>query len=60
MLDAVLGMGRDAGGDATVGERLAESGGAVSPVGQQMVGWRQVVEHGGSGFVIVGLAFAQM
>ena len=60
VLDAVLCMGRDEGGDAPADERLAEGGGTVGPVCQQMAGWRQVVEHGGSSSVIVGLAFAQM
>lgn len=60
VLDTVLGMRRDAGRDALADERLAEASGTVGPIGQQMAGGREFLEHGGSGSVIVGLAFAQV
>lgn len=59
-LDAVLGMGRNTRCDAALDERLAECRGTVGPIGQQGAGGRQVLDHCGSGLVIIGLAFAQM
>jgi len=60
VLDTVLGMRRDAGCDALADERFAEASGTVGPIGQQMAGRWQFVEHGSGGSVIVGLAFAQV
>lgn len=60
MLDAMAGMGRDARGDASIGERLSESGGAIGSVGEQEAGGRQLFEDSGSGLVVVGLALAQV
>ena len=60
VLDAVAGMGRDAGSDTLVCQGLAEGGGAVGPVGEQEAGGRQLIDHSSSGLVIVGLPLAQV
>ena len=60
VLDAVLGMRRDAGRDAAIGQRLAEGGGTVGPVGEQEAGRRQLIEDRGGGLVVVGLPLGKM
>ena len=60
VLYAVAGVGRNAWRDAAIDERLAEGRGTVRPVGQQEAGDRQVLDHCGGSFVIVGLPFAHM
>ena len=60
VLCAMLGMGRNARGDAPLGQSLSESRGTVGPVGEQEAGGRQMGDDSGSGLMIVGLAFAQM
>lgn len=60
VLDAMARMWRDARCDAAFCERLAQGGGTVGTVGQQVFGWRQGFDHCGSGLVIIGLPFAQM
>ena len=60
VLCAVLGMRRNARGDAALGQRLSEGRGTVGPVGEQEAGGRQMGDDSGSGLMIVGLAFAQM
>lgn len=60
MPDAVTAVRRDARGDASRDERLAEADGTEGSIGQQVLGLRQVLEHCGGGLVVVGLAFAQM
>ena len=60
VLDAVAGMGRNAGCDAALDECLSEGDGAEGSVGQHVAGWRQVLDHCGSGLVIIDLPFAQM
>lgn len=60
VLGAVTRMWRNARCDAALDERLAEGGGTVGSVGQQVVGRRQGLNHCSSGLVIIGLSFAQM
>ena len=60
VLDAMLGMGRDAGSDASICQRLSESHGSIGSVGEQEARRRQLFEDGGSGLVVVGLALAQV
>ena len=60
VLNTMLGMRRNAGRDAALDERLAEGRGTVGPIGQQGVGKGQVLNHCGSGLMIIGLPFAQM
>ena len=60
VLCAVLGMRRNARGDAALGQRLSEGRGTVGPVGEQEASGRQMLDDCGSGLMIVGLSFAQM
>lgn len=60
VLDAVLGMGWDAGSDAPFGQRLPQADGTVGTVGEQEARGRQSVEDCGGGLMIVGLAFGQV
>lgn len=60
VLDAVLGVGRDAWRDVPLDQSLAKGGRAVSPVGEQEACRRQMFNYGSSGRVIVGLPLAQM
>ncbi|MER9820204.1 hypothetical protein NKJ42_31060 [Mesorhizobium sp. M0129] len=58
VLDTMLGMGPDAERDAAFNDRLADGRGTVGPIGEQGFGGRQILDHCGSGFVIIGLPFA--
>lgn len=44
MLDAVFCMGRNARSDAALDEGIAEADRAIGTVGEQVAGWRQVLE----------------
>ena len=59
-LDAVAGIGRDAGGDAALDQSLAEGGGGIGTVGQQEVGGWQLLEDSSGGPVVADLAFAEV
>lgn len=60
VLDAVLGVRRDAGRDAAIGQRLAEGGRAVGPVSEQEASWGQLIEDRGGGLVVVGLSLGEV
>jgi hypothetical protein len=60
VLDLVLGMGRDARGDAPLPEGLAEPDRAIGAVGQQIACWRQGFDQQVGSGVVAGLAFGQV
>lgn len=60
MLNAVLSVRRNAGGDAPFIQGLSEGSGTISPVGEQESGGWQLLYDSGSGLVVVGLPLAQM
>ena len=60
VLDAVLGMWRDAGHDVSIGKRLPKGGGTVSSVGKQEAYVRQLIENRCSSLVVVGLALGKV
>ncbi len=60
MLDAVLGMRRNAWRDASIGQHLTQGNGAVGSIGEQETSGRKLVEHGGGSLVIVCLPLRQV
>ena len=60
VLDAVLSVRRDARGNTTLLECVAEGDGTVGPVGEQMAGWGQVLEQCCGTPVVAGLALHQI
>jgi hypothetical protein len=54
-----VGLGWDAGGDAALGQCVAEPVGIVAPVGQQGLGLGERIDHQRSALVIAHLPFAQ-
>lgn len=60
VLDLVLGVRRNAGGDAAPDKRLAEPDRTIGAIREQAArGWQRL-DHRCSGLVIVGLAFGEI
>ena len=57
--DLAVGLGRDAGGDAPVGEGLAEPAGVIATVAEHRLGPRQRMEHQRGTLVVTHLPLAQ-
>jgi hypothetical protein len=60
VLCAVLGVRRDARGDAPLGQRLSEGRGTVCPVGEQEASGREMLKDSRRGLVIIGLSLGQV
>jgi hypothetical protein len=60
MLDFVLGMRRNAGGDAALDKRVAEPDRAVGSICEQAMGGGQRLDHSRSCLMVAGLAFGEI
>ena len=59
LLNAMFGVGRDAGGDAALRQRFTESDRAIGAVGEQLACGGQIRDHGHCRGMVAGLAFGQ-
>jgi hypothetical protein len=60
MLNLVLGMRRNAGGDAALDKRVAEPDRAVGSICEQAMGGGQRLDHSHSCLMVAGLAFGEI
>ena len=58
-MDPAIDLGRDAGGDASFGESIAEPVGVIAPVGEHGVGGWQGIDQQGSAFEVAGLSLRE-
>ncbi len=54
-----VGLRRDAGSDATLGQGMAEPVGIVAPIGEQCLGLGERIDHQRGALVVAHLPFAE-
>lgn len=54
-----VGLRRDAGGDATLGQGVTEPVGIVAPISQQRLGFGERIDHQRGALVVAHLPFAE-